>query len=185
MHVRSQNQINDADNFIITAETCAQVTTANLDLFLDQNYDHNIASTIECDTLITHDNKNIINAISNEPHKFGFCPLNPLESYKGEPVHWDVCHTDLEAHSLVTATGKPNFLAGRILVASQLNISNWCLHLSDYWDVQLPDLLEYGFPWMLIEVPYSHLQKLIMLQLCKILNMSSLTLRKNCLSRQC
>ena len=84
--------------------------------------------------------------MKNEPHKFGFCPLTPLESYKGEPVHWDVCPTDLEAHSLVTATGKPNFLAARIPVGSQLNISSWRSHLSDYCDVQLPDLLEYRFP---------------------------------------
>ena len=57
-----------------------------------------------------------------------------------------MCPTDLEAHSLVTTTGKPNYLAARIPVGSQLNISTWRSHLSNYWDVQLPDLLEYGFP---------------------------------------
>ena len=146
VHVRNKHQKNCLDNFNITAETCDQVTTDNLDLLLAQNYDDNISSTIECDTMATHEQKNFINVMNNEPQRFVFCPLTPLESYKDEPVHWDVCPTDLEAHSLVTATGKPNFLAARIPVDSQLNISNWPSHLSDYWDVQVPDLLEYGFP---------------------------------------
>ena len=84
--------------------------------------------------------------MNNEPHKFGFCPLTPLELYKGEPAHWDVSYIDLDAHCLVTATGKPNFLAATIPVVSQHNINNWRSYLCDYWDVQLPDLLEYGFP---------------------------------------
>ena len=125
----------------MAAQTCDQVTTDKLDLLLDQNCDHNISSTIECDIMATHEKQSLINIMNNKPHKFGFCPLTPLESYKGEPVHWDVCPTDLEAHSLVTATGKPNSLAARIPVGSQLNISSWRSHLSDYWDVQLPDLL--------------------------------------------
>ena len=130
----------------MAAETCDQVTTHNLDLLLDQSYDHNTSSTIECDTMAAHEQKKFINVMNNEPYKFGFCPLTPPESYKHEPVHWNVCPTDLEAHSLVTATGEPNFLAARIPVGSQLNISSWHSHLSDYWDVQLSDLLECRFP---------------------------------------
>ena len=69
-----------------------------------------------------------------------------MQSYNGKPVHWDVIPDDFQAHTLITASGKPNFLAARISVASQLNIDKWRLYLSQYWDVQLPDLLEYRFP---------------------------------------
>ena len=54
--------------------------------------------------------------------------------------------TDIEAHRLIRNSGKPNFLGCRIPVDSQLNISNWRLYLADYWDAQLPNLLEFGFP---------------------------------------
>ena len=133
-------------NFNTTAGACDKVITDNSNLVLDQNYDHNILSTIECDLIATHDQNNLINAVNSEPHKFGFCPLTPLKIYKGEPVHWEVCPTDLEAHSLIKATGKPNYLAAKIPVVSQLNIDKWSSHISEYWDVQLLDLLEYGFP---------------------------------------
>ena len=145
-HVRNENQKNGLDNFNMAAKTCDQVTTDKLDLLLDQNYDPNISSTIECDIMATHEKQNLINIMNNQPHKFGFCPLTPLKPYMGEPVHWDVCPADLEVHALITATGKPNFLPARIPVRSQLNSNSWRSYLSDYWDVQLPDLLEYGFP---------------------------------------
>ena len=34
----------------------------------------------------------------------------------------------------------------RIPVSSKLNIKNWRYYLADYWDQQLVDLLEFGFP---------------------------------------
>ena len=34
----------------------------------------------------------------------------------------------------------------RVLVPTNLNISNWIRFLVDYWDDQLVDLLEFGFP---------------------------------------
>ena len=145
LHARNQNQNSCLSNFNTTAGACDKVFTDNSNFVFDQNYDHNILSTTECDFIATHDQKNLINAINNEPHNFGFCPLTPLKIYKGEPIHWEVCPTDLEAHSLIKATGKPNYLAARIPVVSQLNIDKWRSHLSDYWDVQLLDLLEYGF----------------------------------------
>ena len=58
-HVRNENQKNGLDNFNMAAETCDQVTTGNLDLLLDQNYDHNISSTIECDTMAAHGQKTL------------------------------------------------------------------------------------------------------------------------------
>ena len=146
VQVSSLSPNNHIHNFNITDGAYDRVTTDNLDLLLDQNYDLNILDTIEGGTTITKNQKNVINVMNNKLHTFGFCPLTSLEVYTGEPVTWDACHTDLEAHAIVTATGKPNYLAAHIPVASQLNINNWRSYLSNYWDVQLLDLLEYGFP---------------------------------------
>ena len=137
---------NNIHSFNITAGDYDRVTTDNVELVFDQNYNLNILDTIEGDTPVTKNQKKLVNVVSNNVHTFGFCPLTPLKLYTGNPVTWNVCHTDLEAHAIVTATGKPNYLAARIPVASQLNIMNWRSYLSNYWDVQLLDLLEYGFP---------------------------------------
>ena len=40
----------------------------------------------------------------------------------------------------------PNYMKCRIPVQSGLNIKAWRAHLSNYWDQQLYDLLEFGFP---------------------------------------
>ena len=130
----------------ITAGDNDRVTTDNVDLVFDQNYNLNILDTIDSDTAVAKNQKHLINIVSNNVHTFGFCPLTPLKLYTGNPVTWNACYTDLEAHAIVTATGKPNYLAARIPVTSQLNIMNWRSYLSKYWDVQLLDLLEYGFP---------------------------------------
>ena len=146
VQVRSLSPKHHTHEVNITAGACAQVTTDNLDTLFDQNYDPNILPTVEGDVTVPQSQKILVNSINNEPHTFGFCPLTPLDLYTGKSVTWEVCPTDLEAHAIITATGKPNYMAARIQVASQLKIDNWRLHLSDYWDVQLPDLLQYGYP---------------------------------------
>ena len=52
----------------------------------------------------------------------------------------------VEAHKLIRDSSLPNFLQRRIPVQSQLNITRWKHYLSNYWDQQLVDLLQYGFP---------------------------------------
>ena len=47
---------------------------------------------------------------------------------------------------MIRNSGLPNFLQCRIPVTSKLNVDSWRFHLADYWDQQLLDLLEYGFP---------------------------------------
>ena len=137
---------NNIHSVNITAGDNDRVTTDNVDLVFDHNYNLNILDTIESDTAVAKNQKHLVNIVSNNVHTFGFCPLTPLKLYTGIPVTWNACHTDLEAHAIVTATGKPNYLAARIPVTSQLNIMNWRSYLSNYLDVQLLDLLEYGFP---------------------------------------
>ena len=52
----------------------------------------------------------------------------------------------LEEHKLLRLSGIPNFLGKRISVSSNLNISAYREHLSDYFDQQLVDLILFGFP---------------------------------------
>ena len=49
-------------------------------------------------------------------------------------------------HALVRATGVPNYMQARIPVSSQLNVNAWKNALGGYWDQQLLQLIEFGFP---------------------------------------
>ena len=78
--------------------------------------------------------------------KYGFIPLSDPVL----PVHYD-CQQNLgysvvELHSKVKAHKSPNFIGARIPVPSQLNIPVWKDLLSEYWDQQLLQFLEFGFP---------------------------------------
>ena len=77
---------------------------------------------------------------------FGFIPLSPLLVYTGKNTDKKQVHDPLLAHKLVKQSGCPNLLGCHIPVDSKLNIKNWRFHLQDFWDKQLVDLLEYGFP---------------------------------------
>ena len=78
--------------------------------------------------------------------RFGFIPYNDLLLYTGEDVVWGEVPNMIEAHSIIRKSGLPNYLCMRIPVSSQLNIPIWKEHLASYWDQQLLDLLQYGFP---------------------------------------
>ena len=78
--------------------------------------------------------------------QFGFVPQTDLKLYDGEVVHWDIIPDIIQSHYIVKSSGLPKFLKSRIPVNTNLNIKNWRLYLNNYWDQQLPDLLEYGFP---------------------------------------
>ena len=51
-----------------------------------------------------------------------------------------------EMHKIVKKTGKPNFLQARLPATSQLHVDKWKSLLKDYWDLQLLQLLQFGFP---------------------------------------
>ena len=76
---------------------------------------------------------------------FGFISKAPLQVYTGELVHWQDIPNSIEAHLLIKATKMPNYMKCHISVQSGLNIKAWRVHLSNYWDQQLCDLLEFGF----------------------------------------
>ena len=47
---------------------------------------------------------------------------------------------------MIKDSGIPNYLGCRIPVASNFKCHIWSQHLQNYWDKQLPDLLQFGFP---------------------------------------
>ena len=131
----------------VTAEASNQVATDVSLSVLNGNCSLNNSQRIQCDNdcMEVHMNK-YHNVVKNSQHDFGFCPFTNFTLYKGGPVYWDSIPDDLQAHKFITKTGKPNFLAARIPVRSQLNIDKWRAYLAQYWDEQLVDLLQYGFP---------------------------------------
>ena len=75
--------------------------------------------------------------------KFGCVPLAPIHVYRGPIRHWDCIPDVLTAHKLIRESGLSNFLGLRIPVSTNLNVNSWRRH---YFDQQLPDLIEFGFP---------------------------------------
>ena len=83
---------------------------------------------------------------SRQSKDFGFIPKSSLKLYAGPQVTWDEVLNIFQAHTLVKASNLPNYMGCRIPVNSGLNIPKWRHYLAGYWDKQLCDLLEYGFP---------------------------------------
>ena len=86
------------------------------------------------------------NCVQQNGSDFGFIPLTALKKYHGNPVHYDKLPDIITAHNIVTETGLPNFLGACIPIASQLHPQRWRYCLANFWDKQLPDLIEFGFP---------------------------------------
>ena len=78
--------------------------------------------------------------------QFGYIALNDLKLYYGLEVTWKKTPFILQAHKLIRQSGVPIFLNCRIPVQTQLNPDRWRYYLTDYWDKQLQDLVQFGFP---------------------------------------
>ena len=87
-----------------------------------------------------------VNCVQQNGKHFSFLHLNNLMVYTGDEITWTKIPSIVEAHNIVRNSAKPNFMGARIPVSSQLNINAWKSHLVRYWDNQIVDLLQYGFP---------------------------------------
>ena len=77
---------------------------------------------------------------------FGALPITDQIVYEGPPTTNAPMTDILQVHSKIRQSQLPNFLGCRIPVKGQLHAHIWREYLSDYWDKQLPDLIDYGFP---------------------------------------
>ena len=76
---------------------------------------------------------------------FGFVPLSDFTLPRCD-TSGPGFESPIDQHFMAKRQGVPNFLGSRIPVSSQLNVDTWREFLLDYWDVQLIELLRYGFP---------------------------------------
>ena len=86
------------------------------------------------------------NCINQNTKGFGFTPYNDLLIYTGKEIVWGNVPDIVQAHQLVKNSAMPHFMQVRIPVKSQLNVEAWKKYLTSYWDKQLTDLIQYGFP---------------------------------------
>ena len=97
--VRDKNK----KNVVVEVDTIAGasdfVSTADSHAVIDRNYDLNSLQLTECDDMpLPVSNSEIFNVVTNQRHKFGFCPLSKLQLYTGEPVEHTTGFMDLQAH---------------------------------------------------------------------------------------
>ena len=78
--------------------------------------------------------------------QFMFILINDLKICQGLEVIWKHTPPIIQAHKLIRQSGVPNFLNCRIPVQNQLHPDRWRHYLTDYWDKQLPDLIQYWVP---------------------------------------
>ena len=93
-----------------------------------------------------HNCKDYAACIRQNGDTFGYIPLSNLKLYQGPQITWDTTPSILQAHKLIRQSGVPNFLNCRIPVQTQFHPDRWRHYLTDYWDQQLTDLIQYGFP---------------------------------------
>ena len=75
--------------------------------------------------------------------EFGAAPLTPIKLYEGKQIGNQPILDSATQH--FTSVKLSQFLGCRIPVQTQLKPGAWRYCLQDYWDQQLPDLIEYGF----------------------------------------
>ena len=90
-------------------------------------------------------NKTIFKKWSQQSEfRFGFVPLDN-QILPTEKARCDLDMNPIEMDHYVKCTGCPNYMHARVPVKSQLNIEAWHDVLSEYWDQQLLELIEFGF----------------------------------------
>ena len=106
-------------------------------------------------SLLFTGNKEIVNACNNvslqqfraqSKYMFGFIPMSEPLMPSNYQSNVNDGYSVVDLHRKVKQYRKPNFLGARIPVSSQLNIQSWKILLADYWDQQLLQFLQYGFP---------------------------------------
>ena len=90
--------------------------------------------------------KNFVQCLAQNGSDFGVFPITDQLTYQGTDTHNTFVADIFDLHRKVRESNKPNFLGCRVPLKGQLNPTVWRTHLIDYWDKQLPDLIEYGFP---------------------------------------
>ena len=106
-------------------------------------------------SIIFGDNKKIVTPVECRSYdqwrlqsdmNFGFIPLTDPILPTTDKVAGARFSDPTQLHKEVRRYNLPNYLGARIPVNSQMNIRAWKDLLGDYWDQQLIQCLEFGFP---------------------------------------
>ena len=103
-------------------------------------------STKKTNTPMEHNSALFRKWQSQSDFPFGYIPIDEQVMPTTNVVNCSDGFSPFSAHALVKATGKPNYMEARLPVPSQLNVDIWKSLLTEYWDQQLLQLLEFGFP---------------------------------------
>ena len=77
---------------------------------------------------------------------FGFIPIYGIKSQAIDKCDNAECNDILQLHRMLRKDGRHNYMGLQIPVLSKLNPEVWAKYLHQYWDLQLPLLIKYGFP---------------------------------------
>ena len=89
--------------------------------------------------------------ISYNPTSFALSPYEYRSTLQliwpsTSEISWKSSQTFKQVYNIVKATALPNYMSARVPLKSGLNIRAWRQDLSGYYDVQLLDYLEFGWP---------------------------------------
>ena len=143
-----QSDDHDHDHCVNIANT----TESNFTPIFDINYsgieDKFVNSILHVHQFVNNSIGNVNTLIhkkwrAQSQFEFGFIPID--EQKTSDMFTVNGC-TDISPFELHRASGLSNYIGVRIPVESQLNIHAWKEYLGRYWDQQLLQLLEFGFP---------------------------------------
>ena len=106
------------------------------------------ATTTPCDYLSDADSKDAAQSAATyiQANKEGLVPLQ-VRAQQAAPVHMTTTTRDyLQIYTAVRATGQYNFRKACIPIPSGLHIAAWKRHLTEYYDHELIDFLQFGWP---------------------------------------
>ena len=86
--------------------------------------------------------KDFVQCIAQNGSEFGALPITDHLTYQGPDTYNNPVTDIFDLHRKVRNSKIPNFLGCRVPLKGQLNSAVWRKHLVDYWDKQLPDLIE-------------------------------------------
>ena len=144
---------NDTEARCETLQGCENMVEHTVPLFdiMCANSDDKFVNTLftkkKVSTLVNKKVQQLLNIWRDQPDFcFGFVLLSEFVLPDPTVTDGQSVACPIEMHRRIKHSACPNFLQCHFPVESQLNIPVWKKALVDYWDNQLINLLEYGFP---------------------------------------
>ena len=134
---------NNCDNDGVDFKLLYDVNGVGDDKFLNSIMFHTVKNFTDSaqNNCVTYDKYS-----QQSKYRFGFVPVTDPILPMDKTVSSSVICDPIQLHNAVKQQGNPNFIGARIPVQSQLNVEAWQRELSSYWDQQLLQFIQFGFP---------------------------------------